>query len=170
MIAVEALMDIDALPWQADWYRTKVKEALGSRIDGGFRLWFIDHAQHTQPAGVAAQARTISYQGALEQALHDVSTWVARGVQPPSNTTYSVVDSQVQVPAQAAQRGGIQPVVSLKVNGRARADVAIGETVSFVSDIAVPPAPGRSLPPNGICSASATTPSRGSSPPDRACR
>ena len=46
MIAVKALMDIDAPPWQADWYRTKVKEAMGSRIDDSFRLWFIDHAQH----------------------------------------------------------------------------------------------------------------------------
>ena len=143
MIGVEALMDIDALPWQADWYRTKVKEALGSRLDGSFRLWFVDHAQHTPPAGVLAQARTISYQGVLEQALHDVSAWVERGVQPPSNTKYSVVDGQVQVPAQAAQRGGIQPVVSLLVNGRERADVAVGEAVSFVADISAPPGTGK---------------------------
>ena len=47
-------MDIDALPWQADWYRTKVKEALGNRLDEEFRLYFIDHAQHTSPAGVGS--------------------------------------------------------------------------------------------------------------------
>lgn len=143
MIAVEALMDIDALPWQADWYRTKVKDALGSRIDESFRLWFIDHAQHTPPAGVPAQARTVSYQGVLEQALRDVSAWVERGVRPPTNTRYSVVESQVQVPAQAAQRGGIQPVVSLKANGRERADAAVGEPVTFVAEIVVPPGTGK---------------------------
>ena len=33
MIIVESMMDQDALPWQADWYRSKVKEALGDRID-----------------------------------------------------------------------------------------------------------------------------------------
>src|SRR5262249_3927009 len=125
MIAVESLMDIDALPWQADWYRTKVKEALGSRIDDSFRLWFVDHAQHTPPAGVPAQARTINYQGVLEQALRDVSAWVERGVRPPSNTRYTVVQSQVQVPSLATERGGIQPVVTLKVNGRERAEVGV---------------------------------------------
>jgi hypothetical protein len=142
MIAVETLMDIDALPWQADWYNTKVKEALGRRTDESFRLWFVDHSQHTPPVGVPAQARTISYQGVLEQALHDVSAWAERGVRPPSNTRYTVVDSQVQVPASAAQRGGIQPVVSLQVNGGERADVGVGEPVSFVAEVAVPPGTG----------------------------
>jgi hypothetical protein len=143
MIALEALMDIDALPWQADWYRTKVKEALGSRIDDSFRLWFIDHAQHTPPVGVPAHARTVSYQGALEQALRDLSAWVEKGVRPPTNTRYTMAESQVQVPAQAAQRGGIQPVVTLKANGRARADVGVGAPVTFVAEITVPPDTGK---------------------------
>ena len=143
MIAVEALMDIDALPWQADWYRAKVKEAMGSRIDDSFRLWFIDHAQHTAPAGIPAQARTVSYQGALEQALRDVSAWVERGVRPPSNTRYTMAESQVQVPARAEQRGGIQPVVVLRANGRERADVGVGEPVTFVAEITAPPKTGK---------------------------
>jgi hypothetical protein len=142
MIAVETLMDIDALPWQADWYRTKVREALGSRLDDNFRLWFIDHAQHTPPFGVPAQARTVSYQGALEQALRDLSAWVETGVRPPTNTRYTVVDGQVQVPRRAAQRGGIQPVVTLEANGRERAEVAVGEPVTFVARISVPPNTG----------------------------
>ena len=120
------MMDIDALPWQADWYRTKVKEALGNRIDEEFRLYFIDHAQHTPPAGVPAQARTVSYQGALEQALRDVSAWVEKGVKPPASTNYKMVDSQVEVPDSAAQRVGIQPVVRLSANGRERAEVTVG--------------------------------------------
>jgi hypothetical protein len=32
MLVVQALMDIDAMPWQADWYRSKVKEQLGSNL------------------------------------------------------------------------------------------------------------------------------------------
>jgi len=142
MIALESMMDIDALPWQADWYRTKVKEALGKRIDEEFRLYFIDHAQHTPPAGVPAQARTISYQGALEQMLRDVSAWVEKGVKPPVGTNYKMVDSQVEVPASAAQRGGIQPVVSLSANGAARADVAVGTPVTFTAVVEVPPNTG----------------------------
>jgi hypothetical protein len=138
MIALESLMDIDALPWQADWYRTKVKDALGKRIDDEFRLYFIDHAQHTQPVGVPAQARTVSYQGALEQALRDVSAWVERGVKPPASTKYTMVDSQVEVPETAARRVGIQLVVHLSANGRERADVAVGQAVTFTAVIEVP--------------------------------
>jgi hypothetical protein len=143
MIALESLMDIDALPWQADWYRTKVKEALGTRIDNEFRLYFNDHAQHTPPGGVPAQARTVSYQGALEQALRDVSAWVERNVNPPASTNYKVVDSQVRVPDGADQRAGIQPVVHLSANGRERAEVAVGKPVTFYAIIEVPPNGGK---------------------------
>jgi len=143
MIALESLMDIDALPWQADWYRTKVKEGLGARIDNEFRLYFNDHSQHTPPAGVPAQARTVSYQGALEQALRDVSAWVERGVNPPASTNYRVVDSQVEVPDGAAQRAGIQPVIHFSANGRERAEVAVGKPVTFSAIIEVPPNGGK---------------------------
>jgi hypothetical protein len=143
MIALESLMDIDALPWQADWYRTKVKEAKGRRLDDELRVYFIDHAQHTPPVGLPAQARTVSYQGALEQALRDVSAWVERGVKPPTSTQYKMMDSQVEVPEPAAQRAGIQPVVHLSANGRERAEVAVGEPVTFVAVIDVPPSGGK---------------------------
>jgi hypothetical protein len=142
MIALESLMDIDALPWQADWYRTKVKDAKGKRLDEEFRLYFIDHAQHTTPVGVPAQARTVSYQGALEQALRDVSAWVERGVKPPASTNYKVVDGQVQVPPTAAERKGIQPVITVTANGGARADVAVGTPVTFSALVELPPNTG----------------------------
>jgi hypothetical protein len=138
MIALESLMDIDALPWQADWYRTKVKEAKGKNIDKEFRLYFIDHAQHTPPVGIPAQARTVSYQGALEQTLRDVSAWVERGTRPPANTNYKIVDSQVEVPQSVQQRAGIQPVVTLKANGAARAEVAVGTPVMLSAVVEVP--------------------------------
>jgi hypothetical protein len=142
MIALESLMDIDALPWQADWYRTKVKEALGRRLDNEFRLYFIDHAQHTPPVGVPAQARTVGYQGALEQALRDVSAWVERGVKPPAGTNYRMADGQVEVPLPALQRAGIQPVVTLTANGVTRADVAVGTSVTFSAVVEAPPHTG----------------------------
>jgi hypothetical protein len=143
MIALETLMDIDAVPWQADWYRTKVKEALGNRIDEEFRLYFIDHAQHTPPVGVAAQARTVSYQGALEQALRDLSAWVEKGVKPPASTNYKMVDSQVEVPDSVAQRAGIQPVVRLSANGRDRAETKVGTPVTFSAVVDVPSNTGK---------------------------
>jgi len=120
-----------------------VKEALGNRIDEEFRLYFIDHAQHTPPAGVAAQARTVSYQGALEQALRDLSAWVEKGVKPPASTNYKMVDSRVEVPDSVAQRAGIQPVVRLSANGRERAEVTVGTPVTFSAVIDVPSNTGK---------------------------
>ena len=124
-------------------YRTKVKEALGKRLDDEFRLYFIDHAQHTQPVGPAALARTVSYQGALEQALRDVSAWVEKSVQPPASTAYKMVDAQVEVPPTAESRKGIQPVVELKVNGGVRAEVAVGQPLTLSATIEVPPNTGK---------------------------
>jgi hypothetical protein len=141
MLAIEALMDVDALPWQADWYRSTVKHALGSRFEDQFALWFIDHAQHDDPATTDARAHSVSYAGALQQGLRDLSTWVERGVKPP-DTAYEVVDTQVYVPAAAGRRRGIQPVVELKVHGGVRAEVGVGEPVSFDATVEVPPNAG----------------------------
>ena len=94
MLVLEALMDIDAMPWQADWYRSKVREALGPDFEDHFALWFIDHAQHDNPLTAAARARTVSYEGALQQALRDLSAWVEKGIKPAA-TRYSIVDAQV---------------------------------------------------------------------------
>ncbi len=141
MIVVESLMDQDALPWQADWYRTKVKEALGEHLDDNFRLWFTEHAVHGDDA--KNTTHTVSYVSSLHQALRDVSAWVEKGVPPPPSTTYKVVDGQVEVPLTAAERKGIQPVVSLKANGGARAEVGVGKPVRFSAIVEAPPNTGK---------------------------
>jgi hypothetical protein len=141
MLVVEALMDIDALAWQADWYRSRVRAELGPAFEDSFVLWFIDHAQHDNPQTPAGHARTVSYAGALQQALRDIAGWVEKG-ERPSDTRYSVADAQVQVPAGAAERGGVQPVVELKVGGAERAEVAVGEPVAFAATVEAPPGAG----------------------------
>jgi hypothetical protein len=142
VLALSVLMDIDALPWQADWYRSAVKRALGNSFENNFVLWFIDHAQHENPLTVPARARTVSYCGALQQGLRDLAAWVEQGVRPP-DTNYRVVDTQVQVPADATERGGIQPVVHLLANGAARADIRPGDAVAFSAVVDVPPGAGQ---------------------------
>ena len=142
MLALQALMDIDAFAWQADWYRSQVKAALGSDFEDNFALWFVDHAHHDNPSTTAAHAHTVSFEGVLQQALRDLSAWVEKGVRPP-DTHYEVVDSQVEVPAAADQRRGIQPVVELKANGGERADVAVNQAVTFTATIEVPPNAGK---------------------------
>jgi hypothetical protein len=141
MIIVESLMDQDAFPWQADWYRSKAKEALGEHLDDSFRLWFTEHALHGDEANNTTH--TVNYVSSLHQALRDVSAWVEKGVPPPPSTAYKVVDGQVEVPESAAERKGIQPVVTLKANGGVRADVTAGKTVRFSAVVEVPPNTGK---------------------------
>lgn len=143
MIVVESLMDEAAYPWQADWYRSKVKANLGDRLDDNFRLWFTDHALHTEAERLEDETRVVSYGNVLYQALRDVSAWVEKGTPPPANTSYKVVDGQVLVPATAAARKGIQPVITVKANGRDRAEVAVGKKVEFTAVVDVPPGTGK---------------------------
>jgi hypothetical protein len=148
MIVVGALMDEAAYVWQADWYRSLVAQALGPRLDDQYRLWFVDHAMHTAPNVMPGDAkpvrttRVVPYSGVLQQALRDLSAWVELGIAPPASTRYEMVDGQLRVPARAAERRGIQPVVLLTANGRARAEVAVGEVVQFSAVIEVPPGAG----------------------------
>ena len=89
------------------------------------------------------QTHAVAYSGTREYALRELSAWVEQGIVPPPTSEYLVKDGQVHVPASAAKRKGIQPVVHLKVNGGERAEPAVGEAVSFSAQIEVPPAPGR---------------------------
>jgi hypothetical protein len=142
VLVIECLLDIDALPWQADWYRGQVKAALGPKFEDNFALWYIDNANHENPLTTQANAHIVSYSGALQRGLRDLAAWVETG-KHPGNTAYEVVDSQVSVPPRARERGGIQPTIDLKANGDIRALVNVGEPVSFTAVIEVPPAAGK---------------------------
>jgi hypothetical protein len=142
MIVVESLLDREALPWQADWYRAKAQEHLGGELDDNFRLWFTDNALHGDDETQESPTHTISYLGVLHQALRDLSRWVEEGVAPPPSTSYEVVDGQVMVPADATRRRGIQPVVSLTVDGDVRADVAVGDVITCRATAQVPEGAG----------------------------
>ncbi len=142
MILVQSLMDESAFPWSADWYRSKVKKVLGSRLDDNFRLWFTENALHGEPASLVEQTRVINYLGSVQQALRDLSAWVEKGVPPPTSTHYKIIDGQVVVPTTAAVRRGIQPVVALTANGGKRAEVTVGQAVNFSALVEVPPHTG----------------------------
>jgi hypothetical protein len=82
VIVMQALWDEAAYPWSADWYRTRVKAALGPLFEDRYRLWYVDNTMHTaQSAGPndprpVVTTRVISYQGVLQQALRDLVAWV----------------------------------------------------------------------------------------------
>jgi hypothetical protein len=138
MILLESLWDREAFAWQADWYRSRVKENLGDSTDRYFRLWYTDHALHGDVSIEDDPTRTVSYLGVLQQALLDLSAWVEKGTAPAATTNYKVVDGQVIVPQTAEERKGIQPVVTVKANGGKRADVKVGQQVTFTAEVEVP--------------------------------
>ncbi len=69
MIVVASLLDREALPWQADWYRARVEEHLGEAADEHFRLWFTDNALHGDDEVQEHPTHSVSYLGVLHQAL-----------------------------------------------------------------------------------------------------
>ncbi|MET0180647.1 MAG: hypothetical protein ABW194_09240 [Novosphingobium sp.] len=146
VIVLESLWDREAMPWSADWYRKRVQTHLGARTDQNFRLWYTDHAVHgdVDPKTSGEDpTRVVSYLPVLQQALRDVAAWTEKGTAPPASTRYQIADGQVIVPPTAAERKGIQPVVTLAANGRDRVEVAAGQTVTFTGTITVPPGTGQ---------------------------
>lgn len=143
MIVVACLLDREAFPWQADWYRRRAAEQLGDGLDGRFRLWYVDNALHGDAERQEHPTRTVSYIGALHHALRDLAAWVEDDVAPPGTTRYDVEDGQVVVADAAEDRGGVQPVVDLTVDGGPRADVPVGAEVMLRVTVDVPPGVGR---------------------------
>lgn len=130
VIVVACLLDREAFPWQADWYRSRVTEYLGDEADDRFRLWYVDNALHGDDDPQEFPTRTVGYVGALETALRQLAAWVEQGVEPEPTTSYRIVDGQVLVPATAVERRGVQPVVRVLVDGAARTTVRVGEPVT----------------------------------------
>jgi hypothetical protein len=120
----------------------------GPHIDEKYRLWYVDNANHTDPTTEAQQSHAVAYSGSVQYALRELSAWVEQGVVPPPISEYRVRDGQVHLPTRAVERKGIQPVVHAKVNGGERAEVAVGQAVTFTAQIEVPPAPGRVVSAN----------------------
>jgi hypothetical protein len=152
MIMLASTMDVEAFPWSADWYRQRAEEAAGGDLDGTFRLWLMDNADHTPPKSTAAAAHVVAYTGEMQQALLDLDAWVADGVAPPASSSYDVSDdNQVTLPGDA-DRGGLQPVVDLAVApgddcdddaaGDDSVEVAPGDAVTLRLAAAVPPGAG----------------------------
>ncbi len=144
MILLGSLWDREAYPWQCDWYRQRVIENLGDKTDDNFRLWFTDHAIHgDQSNQLDDPTRVVSYLGVLQQALRDLSLWVEKGIAPAATTNYKIEDGQVIIPPTANERAGIQPVVSVTVDGKKHTDISAGETVTLTAVVEIPEGQGK---------------------------
>ena len=142
IIVVSSLLDREAVPNQADWYRRTFDRLYGSEAPGKYRLWFTENALHGYNEDKDASTRVVTYLPMLQQALRDVSAWVEQGIVPPANTAYRVADGQIIVQPTAAARRGIQPLVRIAANGAARAMVRVGQPVRFTGTITAPPGTG----------------------------
>ncbi|MCU1344613.1 MAG: hypothetical protein JWL70_879, partial [Acidimicrobiia bacterium] len=124
---------------------------LGAQGEAGaaerFRLRWTQAAEHMPPMLIPAPANRasntwlIDYMPIIEQSLVDLVDWVERGITPTA-TNYTYRDGKVILPETAAERGGIQPVVSVSANGGLRAEVGIGEAVTLEVSAAVPAGAG----------------------------
>lgn len=140
----------DAAVWPATafYYANAVRRVQGE--DGmkeRYRLRFNQNAQHASatrtPRGAAPvmNTRVIDYTPAIEQGLHDLVAWVEKGI-APAGTNAEYRAGQLVLPATAATRGGIQPVVNASANGATRAEVKVGQPVTLSVEGEVPPGAG----------------------------
>ncbi|KAI5917395.1 hypothetical protein F4810DRAFT_717725 [Camillea tinctor] len=142
VIVVDTLMDSDAFPWHADWYKSQVRSALGDAFGDNYRLWYNENADHNTLEDENKGAIGVDYWGMLQQALRDLAQWVEKDTLPPNSTTYSVEESQIKVSANAEDRYGIQATVSLLSNNSDKVEAAAGTLVTFEVYAEVPPGTG----------------------------
>lgn len=111
----------DPLIWNslALHYQDLVRAALGRAAADHYRLHFLEHAVHGLVTP-GAEARQVLNIVAMFRALEEVMAWVETGARPQPGTAYSADENfQITLPDSAAARGGYQPVIRLRANGRA---------------------------------------------------
>ncbi|MHB8463967.1 MAG: PKD domain-containing protein [Acidimicrobiales bacterium] len=148
LIWIHHTHDASLWPPQGVIYERAVVAAQGSAgAAERFRLRWTENAEHGAPERLASAPNRasktwlIDYQPIVEQTLVDLIGWVERGVSPAA-TSYEYRDGKVTLPPTAAERGGIQPVVSVSANGDVRAEVRTGEPVTLEVRAEAPPGAG----------------------------
>ncbi|MCU1360217.1 MAG: hypothetical protein JWN99_1506 [Ilumatobacteraceae bacterium] len=140
--------DSSLWPAQGLVYEQAVLQAQGpEKAADRFRLRWTQNAEHV-PAFMfppspnrSCASWLIDYMPIIEQSLIDLCAWAEDGVEP-SGTAYQWEDGKITLPATAAERGGIQPVVAVTADGQIRADVAAGREVTLEVNADVPQGAG----------------------------
>ncbi|MGD9793505.1 MAG: hypothetical protein AB7V43_08475, partial [Acidimicrobiia bacterium] len=148
LIWVHHTHDASLWPPQGVIYESAVLGAQGPEgARQRFRLRWSENAEHIPPMMIpskgarATNTWLIDYGPIIEQTMVDLVDWVENGVEPVG-TTYTYRDGRVTLPDSAAERGGIQPVVHLRVDGAERVEIAAGDEVTFTVDAEMPPGAG----------------------------
>jgi hypothetical protein len=123
--------------------RAQGEEAAGQK----FRLRWTENAEHVPaefvPSMPNRSSRTwlIDYRPVIEQSLADLALWVEDGIEP-AQTNFQYADGKVTLPADPAERGGIQPVVEVRAHGGLRTEVSAGDPVTLEVHAETPPGAG----------------------------
>jgi hypothetical protein len=150
-IVLENLSDPASYPYVASSYADQVRKAKGRETESMFRLYYQDNAPHgafptttPDPSAPMLVTRVANVGGVLHQTLLDLAAWVERDIAPLPSTRFSLDKmTQVVLARSAKERGGLQPVVELSVNGGERALVAVNRPVTLVARIHMPPGAGK---------------------------
>jgi hypothetical protein len=154
MIYVQPTHDAQVWPTSIFPYVDELQKNLGDVFDDHFRLWYVENSPHGAPEFLGPaltdekdpgvwSSRLVSYDPVSAQALRDVVRWLEEDVPPPFYTGCGLSpDNALVMPTNAAERGGIQPVVTATVDGGRRADVKVGALVSFLATAEQPPGMG----------------------------
>ncbi|WP_330255107.1 tannase/feruloyl esterase family alpha/beta hydrolase [Nocardia sp. NBC_00565] len=140
--------DSSLWPPQGIIYRQAVEQAQGEAGLDRFCLRWTDNAEHVPPMFAPSDPQRatatwlVNYQPIIEQSLVDLARWVEDDVAPAA-TAYTYHDGKISLPATASERGGIQPVVTVEVDGSDRAEVGVGTQVTLVAVAEVPPGAGK---------------------------
>ena len=140
VIVNQSLMDEATWPWCAHWYKNKVIESKGS--DEDFRLYWNENCLHGDLAGMQS-SRIVNYIGALNQSLLDLSDWVEKGIEPKKSAAYEYKEGQIFIEQDPEKRFGLQPKVTLTVNGAKKAVVKPGEAFTLEVLAEVPQGAGK---------------------------
>ncbi|KAF4441396.1 hypothetical protein FACUT_2704 [Fusarium acutatum] len=144
MIVMNNLMDVDAFPWHADWYKNQVERAYGDEADNKFRLHYTENADHQMgPVVGSKSSRVVDFTGLYEQHLRDLSIWCETGTYPSTPTNYTIRNAQVELPAATLGKKVLQPVLELSVNGKKENEVEAGSIVRLEVRVEVPPGAGK---------------------------
>ena len=143
---MENLLDPSSYPYTASFYNSRIQKSLGkARADEMLRIYYNDNANHGDLFEIKGDDASyiIPFGGMYYQALADLANWVEKGVLPPPSTQYSVDEhNQVTLPTEPMARHGIQPVVSLIVNGTDHATIGVDQSITLNGRMEVPAGQG----------------------------
>lgn len=154
MILCQGTHDPNVWPTKIVPYARMVEWRLGAKFEKQFRLWWMENATHGNPETFGPTfnpekrpavwtTRLIDYSPIIRQGFRDLVTWVEKGIPAPASTAYTMTsDNELVIPATAKERGGVQAVVTVTVNGGVRADVKVGQRVTLAGSGVMPPGTG----------------------------